>query len=69
MTQPSRWCDHQPSRLLAKLLVGLVAAIGVWLTADVAHAQDSAIQVQVRDQQRDGGSANNVPVPGPKNPS
>jgi branched-chain amino acid transport system permease protein len=64
MTQPSRWCDHQPSRLLAKLLVGLVAAIGVWLTADVAHAQDSAIQVQVRDQQRDGGSANNVPVPG-----
>jgi neutral amino acid transport system permease protein len=65
MMQPSGWRDRQRSRVLAKLLVGLMAAIGVWLTAGVAHAQDVTIQVQVRDQQRDaGGSADNVPVPG-----
>ncbi len=66
MMQPSRWRDHQPPRLLAKLLLALVALLGVMALAQPASAQDEAtIQVQVKDQQRDaGGSADNQPVPG-----
>ena len=66
MMQPSRWRDHQPPRLLAKLLLALVALLGVMALAQPASAQDEVtIQVQVKDQQRDaGGSADNQPVPG-----
>jgi len=66
MMQPSRWRDHQPPRLLAKLLLASVALLGVMALAQPASAQDEAtIQVQVKDQQRDaGGSADNQPVPG-----
>jgi branched-chain amino acid transport system permease protein len=57
--------DHQRSRLLARALFGLLAFCGVAAVADVAHAQDDvAIQVQVRDQQRDAqGRADNQPLP------
>jgi branched-chain amino acid transport system permease protein len=66
MMQPSRWPDHQPPRLLAKLLLAFVAVLGVLSIAQTASAQDDTfIQAQVKDQQRDeGGSADNQPVPG-----
>ena len=58
--------DHQPPRLLARLLFGLLAFCGVMAIADAAHAQDDvSIQVQVKDQQRDAnGRADNQPLPG-----
>jgi branched-chain amino acid transport system permease protein len=65
MTGASRG-DHKPPRLLARVLLGLVAFCGVMAAADGAHAQDDvSIQVQVKDQQRDAnGRANNQPLPG-----
>lgn len=72
MTQRSGWQDHRPPRgrfapLVVKLLAGLLLALGVWGTSSVAAAQDPdvAIQIQVKDQQRDAsGRADNQPVPG-----
>lgn len=65
MMQRSRWRDHQPPRLLTKLLIAVLAALGVIAIGSSAAAQEFSIQVQVRDQQRDaGGSQDNVPVPG-----
>ncbi|HZI44318.1 MAG TPA: hypothetical protein VFD53_03795, partial [Ilumatobacter sp.] len=65
MTGASRG-DHEPPRLLARLLLGMLAFCGVMAAADAAHAQeDISIQVQVRDQQRDAqGRADNQPLPG-----
>jgi neutral amino acid transport system permease protein len=65
MTGASRG-DHKPPRLLARVLLGLLAFCGVMAVADAAHAQDDvSIQVQVKDQQRDAnGRADNQPLPG-----
>jgi branched-chain amino acid transport system permease protein len=65
MTGASRG-DHKPPRLLARVLLGLLAFCGVMAVADGAHAQDDvSIQVQVKDQQRDAnGRADNQPLPG-----
>src|SRR4029450_4311479 len=58
--------EHQQPRLLARLLLGLLAFCGVLAIAGPAHAQDEvAIQVQVKDQQRNAqGKADNQPLPG-----
>jgi branched-chain amino acid transport system permease protein len=52
--------------VVARVILGLLAFCGVLAAAGVAHAQDDvAIQVQVRDQQRDTqGRADNQPLPG-----
>lgn len=65
MTGASRG-DHKPPRLLARVLLGLLAFCGVMAAADAAHAQDDvSIQVQVRDQQRNAqGRADNQPLAG-----
>ncbi|HEX6658112.1 MAG TPA: hypothetical protein VF065_08520 [Ilumatobacter sp.] len=65
MTGASRG-DHKPPRLLARVLLGLLAFCGVMAAADAAHAQDDvSIQVQVRDQQRNTqGRADNQPLAG-----
>jgi len=65
MTQPIGWGAHRQPRALAWLLVPLLAALGLMLSAPSASAQDDvSLQVQVKDQQRDaGGRANNQPVP------
>jgi neutral amino acid transport system permease protein len=58
--------SHGHTRLIARLLLGLLAFCGVMAAADVADAQDDvSIQVQVKDQQRDAnGKADNQPLPG-----
>jgi branched-chain amino acid transport system permease protein len=65
MTQPIGWGAHRQPRALAWLLVPLLAALGLMLSAPSASAQDDvSLQVQVKDQQLDaGGRANNQPVP------
>jgi neutral amino acid transport system permease protein len=58
--------SHGHTRLIARLLLGLLAFCGVMAAADVADAQDDvSIQVQVKDQQRDAnGKADNQPLAG-----
>jgi hypothetical protein len=65
MTGASRG-DHKPPRLLARVLLGLLALCGVLAVANPAHAQDDvAIQVQVKDQQRNAaGRADKQPLAG-----
>ena len=62
MIGASRWGDHH-QRLLTRLLLGLMALLGVLAISDVAHAQDDvSIQVQVKNQQRDAtGRPDNQP--------
>lgn len=57
---------HARPRLIARLLLGLLAVCGVMAISSSAHAQDNiAIKAQVKDQQRDAnGKTNNQPVPG-----
>ena len=65
MIGASRWGDHH-QRLLTRLLLGLMALLGVLAISDVAHAQDDvSIQVQVKNQQRDAnGRPDNQPLEG-----
>ena len=58
--------EHRRARAVARVIFGLLAFCGVLAVAGAAHAQDDvAIQVQVRDQQRDTqGRADNQPLPG-----
>ena len=58
--------EHRRARAVARVILGLLAFCGVLAVAGAAHAQDDvAIQVQVRDQQRDTqGRADNQPLPG-----
>ena len=64
MIGESRWGHHHP-RLLTRLVLGLLAVLGILAISDVAHAQDVAIQVQVKDQQRNAqGKADNQPLAG-----
>ena len=58
--------EHRRARVIARVILGLLAFCGVLAVAGAAHAQDDvAIQVQVRDQQRDTqGRADNQPLPG-----
>jgi neutral amino acid transport system permease protein len=68
MTQPVGGNQHRAARRrrTVQLLLGLFVTLGALLGAHTAHAQDDvAIQVQVKDQQRDAsGKANNQPVAG-----
>ena len=68
MTQPVGGTQHRAARRrrVVQLLLGLFVTLGALLGAQTAFAQeDVAIQVQVKDQQRDAaGKANNQPVPG-----
>ena len=61
-----RWGTTSSRACSTRLLLGLLAVLGVIAIADVAHAQDDvAIQVQVKDQQRDAnGRADNQPLAG-----
>src|SRR3954470_18678135 len=64
MIGESRWGYHHP-RLLTRLVLGLLAVLGILAISDVAHAQDVSIQVQVKDQQRNAqGKADNQPLAG-----
>lgn len=68
MTQPVGGTQHRAARRrrVVQLLLGLFVSLGALLGAQTAHAQeDVAIQVQVKDQQRDAsGKTNNQPVAG-----
>jgi branched-subunit amino acid ABC-type transport system permease component len=66
MREPTGGCRRPlPHRLLVRLLVGLLAAVGLMSIASGASAQELAIQASVKDQVRTAtGKADNQPVPG-----